>query len=109
MERKLVKFLREYTLTPCHSSRHSSRLLKKVRPGCKYLKPRKYNEIRVIYLLSGRAVSCPFPRSIFMIKVFARTRPCTYTPLCIGDRAPEFININPKLVSVTRETTYGGC
>lgn len=60
----------------------SSRLLKKVRPSCKYLKPRKYNEIRVIYLLSGRAVSCPFPRSIFMIKVFARTRSCTYTPPC---------------------------
>lgn len=49
-------------------------IVSKVRLACKYFKPRKYNEIRVIYLLSERAVSCPLPRSIFMIKVFVQAR-----------------------------------
>lgn len=49
-------------------------IVSKVRLACKYFKPRKYNEILVIYLLSERAVSCPLPRSIFMIKVFVQAR-----------------------------------
>lgn len=63
----------------------------------------------MIYLSSGRAVSCPFPRSIFMIKVFVwpRVHVLAHAGLCVRDRVLEFININPKLVSVTRETTYG--